>query len=46
MLELLDRAETIEAIRQGLEAARQGDTMTVENFDKKIRNKFSIPERK
>lgn len=40
MLELLDRAETIEAIREGMEAVRQGKTMSVEQFDKEMQKKF------
>lgn len=46
MLELLDRAETIEAIREGLEAVQQGHTMTLKKFDKEVRRKFSIPKQK
>jgi hypothetical protein len=40
MLELLEQAETIEAIRDGLESVRQGKTMSLDQFDRKIRKKF------
>ena len=40
MLELLDRAETIEAIREGLESAKQGKTISLKQFDREMRKKF------
>lgn len=40
MLELLDRAETIEAIREGLESVKQGKTMSLEQFDSGMRKKI------
>lgn len=40
MLELLDRAETIEAVREGLESVRQGRTMSLDQFDKEMRKKI------
>lgn len=40
MLELLDRAETVEAIREGLESVRQGRTMSLDQFDKEIRRQI------
>ncbi|HEY0545725.1 MAG TPA: type II toxin-antitoxin system Phd/YefM family antitoxin [Pyrinomonadaceae bacterium] len=40
MLELLDRAKTIEAVREGLESARQGKTMLLDQFDKEMRKKI------
>ena len=40
MLELLDRAETMDAIREGLESVRQGKTMSLRQFDKEMRKKF------
>ena len=40
MLELLDRAEAIDAIREGLESVRQGKTMSLRQFDKEMRKKF------
>lgn len=40
MLELLEQAETIEAIRDGLESVRRGKTMSLDQFDRKIRRKF------
>jgi len=39
MLELLDRAETIEAIREGLESVEQGKTMSLRQFDREMRKK-------
>lgn len=40
MLELLERAETIEAIRDGLESVRQGRTMSLDQFDRKMRKRL------
>jgi prevent-host-death family protein len=40
MLDLLDRAETIEAVREGLESVRQGRTMSLDQFDKEMRKKI------
>jgi prevent-host-death family protein len=40
MIELLDRAETIEAIREGLEAVRQGKTMSLDSFDQEMRKRM------
>ena len=40
MLELLKQAETIEAIREGLESVRQGKTMSLDQFDRKMRKKI------
>ncbi len=37
MLELLDRAETIEAVREGLDSVRKGRTMSLDQFDKEMR---------
>ena len=45
MLELLDRAETIEAIRQGLEDVERGKTMSLDRFDKQMRKKFRNTKR-
>lgn len=39
MLELVDRAETIEAVREGIESLRQGRTMSLDRFDKRMRGK-------
>ncbi len=46
MLELLDRAETIEAIREGLESVRQGKTMSLDQFDQEMRKKIRSPKRR
>ncbi len=46
MLELLDRAETIEAVREGLESVRQGKTMSIDEFDKEMRKKIRAPKKR
>ncbi|HLL69878.1 MAG TPA: type II toxin-antitoxin system Phd/YefM family antitoxin [Pyrinomonadaceae bacterium] len=46
MLELLDRAETIEAVREGLESVRQGRTMSLDSFDKEMRKKIHAPKKR
>ncbi|MGB9180336.1 MAG: type II toxin-antitoxin system Phd/YefM family antitoxin [Pyrinomonadaceae bacterium] len=46
MLEVLDRAETIEAVRDGLESVRQGRTMSLDEFDKKMRKKIRVPKKR
>jgi len=46
MLELLDRAETIEAVREGLESARQGKTMSLDEFDKEMRKKIRATKKR
>lgn len=45
MLELLDKAETVEAIRQGLSDVEEGKTMSVEQFDKEMRKKIRVPKK-
>ena len=46
MLELLDRAETVEALREGLESVRQGRTMSLDQFDKEMRKKIRSPKKR
>lgn len=46
MLELLDRAETIEALREGLESVRQGKTMSLDQFGKEMRKKIRAPKKR
>ena len=46
MLELLDRAETVEAVREGLESVRQGKTMSLDQFDKEMRKKIRAPKKR
>ncbi|HEV7903475.1 MAG TPA: type II toxin-antitoxin system Phd/YefM family antitoxin [Pyrinomonadaceae bacterium] len=46
MLELLDRAETIEAVREGLESVKQGKTMSVNVFDREMRKKIRAPKKR
>src|SRR5829696_6646175 len=46
MLEVIDRAETIEALREGLESVRQGKTMSLDQFDKEMRKRISAPKQR
>ena len=46
MLELLDRAETVEAVREGLESVRRGKTMPLDQFDKEIRKRIRAPKKR
>ena len=46
MLELLDRAETIEAVREGLKSVRQGKTMSLNQFDKEMRKKIRTSKKR
>jgi prevent-host-death family protein len=46
MLELIDRAETIEAVREGLESVKQGKTMSLDHFDKEMRKKIRATNRR
>lgn len=46
MLELLDRAETIEAVREGLASVRHGKTMSLDEFDRKMRKKIRAPKKR
>lgn len=39
MCELLAQAETIESIREGLQSVRQGKTMSLDQFDRKMRKR-------
>ena len=43
LLEEVDRLQAVEAIRKGLEAVREGRTVSVEAFDKEMRVKHGIP---
>lgn len=46
MLEILDRAETIEALREGLDSVRQGRTMSLDDFDKEMRKKIRASKKR
>lgn len=46
MLEVLDRAETIEALREGLESVRRGKTMSLDQFDKEMRKRINSPKKR
>lgn len=45
MLKLLDRAETIEAVREGIESVRRGKTMSLHRFDRQM-GKSTRPKKK
>ncbi len=44
MLEIIDRVEAVEGIRQGLESRKRGEGKTLEQFDKEMRKKYKISE--
>lgn len=46
MIDLLDRAETIEALREGLESVRAGRTMSLDEFDREMRKKIRAPKKR
>jgi prevent-host-death family protein len=46
MLELLDRAETVEAVREGLESVSRGKTMSLSQFDKEMKKKFRASKKR
>ncbi len=46
MLELLDRAETIEAVREGLESVRQGKVVSLDQFDKEMGERIRAPKKR
>jgi prevent-host-death family protein len=46
MMEVLDRAETIEAVREGLESVKQGRTMSLDQFDKEMRKRIRAPKKR
>jgi prevent-host-death family protein len=46
MVEMIDRVETIEAVREGLESVRQGKTMSLDEFDKELRKKIRAPKKR
>jgi predicted transcriptional regulator len=41
--ELVDRIETIAAVREGLEQAEEGRTMPLEELDRRLRSKHGTP---
>lgn len=45
LVALADRAETIEAIRKGLEDVKAGRMKTLEQFDRAMRRKFKMRRR-
>jgi PHD/YefM family antitoxin component YafN of YafNO toxin-antitoxin module len=44
MLEIIDRVEAVEGIRQGLGSRKRGEGKTLEQFDKEMRKKYKISE--
>lgn len=46
MLDVLERAKDIEAIREGLADVEQGNTMSLDEFDKEIRRRHRVLKRK
>ena len=46
MLEVIDRAETIEALREGLESVRRGKTMSLDQFGKEMRKRIRAPKKR
>jgi PHD/YefM family antitoxin component YafN of YafNO toxin-antitoxin module len=46
MLEVLDRAEAIEGVREGLMSVRQGKTMSLDQFDKSMRKRIHAPKKR
>jgi prevent-host-death family protein len=46
MADAVEFAETVQAIREGLDAMEAGDTMSLEEFDTAFRKKYRIPRRK
>ena len=46
MLETLERAKTIEAIREALVDVEHGNTISLEDFDKELQSKHRISKQK
>ncbi len=46
MMEIIERAKTIEAIREGLLDVEQGKTMSLEDFDKEMKRKHRVLKQK
>lgn len=46
MIEMLDRVETVEGVREGLESVRQGRTMSLDRFDKALRKRIRAPKKR
>jgi prevent-host-death family protein len=40
MIELLDRVETVQAVREGLKSVTQERTMSLDRFDKRLRKRI------
>ena len=45
VLEALDQLETLQGIRRGLDQARRGKGVSLEDFDRAMREKHGIPSR-
>lgn len=46
MLDALDRAETVVAVREGLVSVGQGKTMSLDRFDKEMGKKIRAPKKR
>lgn len=46
MLKLLDRAETIEAVREGLKSVKRGKTVSLNQFDKEMRRRIRAQKKR
>ncbi len=45
VLEALDQLDTLQGIRRGLDQARRGEGVSLEDFDRAMREKHGIPSR-
>lgn len=45
MLEIIDRIEAVEGIRQGLKSKKRGEGRTLEQFDKEMRKRYKMSAR-
>lgn len=46
MLDLIDRAETIKAVREGIESVREGKTTSLDQFDRRVRKNIRVPKKR
>jgi prevent-host-death family protein len=46
MLEMVDWAETIEAVREGLGSVRRGKTVSLDQFGKEMRKRIIAPKKR
>ncbi len=43
VLEIMDRFETIEAVREGMQDIKEGRSLSLEDFKEKVRERHGIP---